>query len=96
MNNLANIKIGKKLALLVATGIGSVLCIGGLSLWAIGAIRSTVEQQQIEADNMMSAQRVGSDLGIVNAVVGHITLSQTCENCERLATGAPRRPDPPG
>jgi methyl-accepting chemotaxis protein len=67
-----------------------VLCIGGLSLWAIGAIRSTVEQQQIEADNMMSAQRVGSDLGVVNAVVGHITLSQHCENCHGIATGGDR------
>jgi methyl-accepting chemotaxis protein len=87
---LANIKIGKKLALLLASGIGSVLCMGGLSLWALSAIRSSHQQQQVEADKMMSAQRAGSDLGVMNAVVGHITLSKHCENCHETATGGDR------
>lgn len=87
MNRVANIKIGKKLALLLASAIGSVVCICGLSLWALSAIRSTAEQQQIEADKMMSVQRVGSDLGVVNAVVGHITLSKHCETCHGTAVG---------
>ncbi|HTS46528.1 MAG TPA: HAMP domain-containing protein, partial [Bryobacteraceae bacterium] len=90
MNKLANLKIGKKLALLLASGIGSVVCISGLSLWALSAIRNTAAQQQIEADKMMSAQRVGTDLGVVNAVVGHITLSKHCETCHGTATGGDR------
>ena len=39
---------------------------------------------------MMSAQRVGSDLGTVNAVVGHITLSQHCETCHGTGAGGDR------
>ena len=97
MNKLANIKIGKKLALLLASGIGAVVCIGSLSLWAFSAIRSAVGQEQIEGDQMMSAQRVGSDLGTVNAVVGHITLSQHCETCHGNRRGrGQKRADPPG
>jgi methyl-accepting chemotaxis protein len=87
MNKLSDIKIGKKLALLLATGVGSVVCIGGLSLWALGAVRATDEQQQLEADKMASAQRVASDLGVVNAIAGHITLSRHCENCHGTAQG---------
>ena len=90
MHKLTDIKIGKKLALLLATGIGSVVCIGGLSLWALDAVRATDEQQQLEADKIASAQRVGSDLGVVNAVVGHITLSRHCENCHGTAQGGDR------
>lgn len=90
MIRLANVKIGRKLALLVVSGIGSMLCIGAISLWAVHAIRSTHEQQQIESDKLVSAQRVGSDLGAVNAIVGHITLSPHCETCHGDAAGGDR------
>ncbi|HEV3118293.1 MAG TPA: methyl-accepting chemotaxis protein, partial [Gemmataceae bacterium] len=39
---------------------------------------------------MLMAQRVGSDLGTVNAVVGHITLSEHCATCHGVATGGDR------
>lgn len=90
MIQLANVKIGKKLALLVTSGIGSALCMGAISLWAVYAIRGTNEQQRAESDRLVSAQRAGSDLGVVNAIVGHITLSQHCETCHADASGAPR------
>jgi len=90
MMKLANVKIGKKLALLLISGIGAVLCVGGISLWALHAIRGTNEQQQVESARLVSAQRVGSDLGAVNAIVGHITLSEHCENCHGVTTGGDR------
>ncbi len=90
MNKFTNMKIGKKLALLLASGIGSVVCIGALSLWALSAVRSTEEQQQVESDKMMSAQRVGSDLGAVNSIVGHIALSKHCEICHGNTAGGDR------
>src|SRR5205814_6808728 len=71
-------------------GIGCVVCVGGLSLWALRAVRTSMEQQNFEAEQMMSAQRVGADLGVVNAVVGHITLSKHCENCHATAHGGDR------
>ena len=79
--NLANLSIGKKLALLMASGIVPVLCIGSLCLWALAAIHKTAEQEQTQSEKMMDSQRVGSDVGAVNAVVGHIALSQNCEIC---------------
>jgi methyl-accepting chemotaxis protein len=90
MIRLANIKIGRKLAFLLSCGIGPVICVGGLSLWALGDIRSTAAQQQIETDKTINAERVGSDLGLVNAVVGHITLSANCESCHGSANGGDR------
>jgi methyl-accepting chemotaxis protein len=90
MSKLTDIKIGKKLAILLASGIVAVVCVGSLSLWAIGAIRGAVGQEQTEDDQMMSAQRVGSDLGTINAVVGHITLSQHCETCHANGAGGDR------
>ncbi|SPE37745.1 putative Methyl-accepting chemotaxis sensory transducer [Candidatus Sulfopaludibacter sp. SbA3] len=87
---LANLKIGKKLALLVGSGIGPIVCLGVLSLWALGAISNAVDQEQAEADKMMNAQRVASGLGRVNSVVGHITLSRQCVLCHGVSTGGNR------
>src|SRR5579872_4262273 len=90
MTKISDIRIGKKMALVVASGIGAVVCVAGLSLWAIGAIRSAVGQEHVEGDQMLNAQRLGSDLGTVNAVVGHITLSEHCATCHGIATGGDR------
>ncbi|MGD0298622.1 MAG: methyl-accepting chemotaxis protein [Bryobacteraceae bacterium] len=90
MSRLADIRIGKKMALVMASGIVAVVCVGALSLWAISAIRSSVGQEQTEGDQMMNAQRLGSDLGTVNAVVGHMTLSGHCETCHGVAEGGDR------
>ena len=65
MNRLADIKIGKKMVLVMAGGIVAVVCVGSISLWAIHAIRSAVGQEQTEGDQMMNAQRLGSDLSAI-------------------------------
>ena len=39
---LANLKIGRKLALLAGSGIGPIVCLGVLSLWALAAISNAV------------------------------------------------------
>jgi len=84
---LLNMKIGKKMALLSISGAATIACLGGLSYWALGAVHSGVDQEQIEARKMMDAQKIGSDLGVVNAVVGHITLSKDCANCHASSKG---------
>jgi methyl-accepting chemotaxis protein len=90
MHKFANMKIGKKLAIVLASGIGSVVCISGLSLWALSAIRSTGQQQQVESEKMASAERVGRDLGAVNSIVGHMALSKHCEMCHGNTAGGDR------
>jgi methyl-accepting chemotaxis protein len=87
---LANLKIGRKLTLLVGSGIGPILCLGVLSLWALGAIATAVDQENAEADRMMSAQRVASSLGRVNSIVGHITMSRQCAQCHGTDSGGDR------
>ena len=62
---LLNMKIGKKMALLSISGAATIACLGGLSYWALGAVHSGVDQEQIESGKMMDAQRIGSDLGVV-------------------------------
>jgi methyl-accepting chemotaxis protein len=90
MNKLANIKVGRKLALLVGSGIAPIVCLGILSLWALSAINSATEQEQVEAEKMMSAQRVASSLGRVNSIVAHITMSRQCAMCHGVSTGGDR------
>lgn len=87
---LADVSIGKKLALLLASGIGSVLCIGAFCLWALAAIHSASQQQQVQSDYLMNALRAGSDVGAVNAIAGHIALSEHCENCHGVSSGGDR------
>ena len=87
---LANLKIGKKLALLVGSGIGPIVCLGVLSLWALSAISNAVVQEQAEADKMMSAQRVASSLGRVNSIVCHITMSRHYAQCHGVDSGGDR------
>jgi methyl-accepting chemotaxis protein len=84
---LENLKIGRKLALLVGSGVVPILCLGVLSLWALNAISSAVDKEQIEADKMMNAQRVASSLGRVNSIVGHVTMSRNCANCHGVEAG---------
>lgn len=86
-NTFSNMKIGKKLTLLVGVGIGSVAAIGALSWWAFSFIGDIVGQQHLESDKIMRAQRAGSDLGALNAIVGHIVLSKHCETCHGAAAG---------
>ncbi len=87
MSGLADVRIGKKMALVIASGIVALVGVGGLSLWSISAIRDAVGQEHVESGQLMNAQRVGIDLGAINAVVGHMTLSQHCETCHGIASG---------
>jgi methyl-accepting chemotaxis protein len=84
---LANLKIGRKLALLAGGGIGPIVCLGVLSLWALGAISSAVDQEQAEADKMINAQRAAASVERANSIVTHITMSRQCALCHGVAAG---------
>jgi methyl-accepting chemotaxis protein len=90
LSALGNLKIGKKLTLLVSSAVGPIICLGLLSLWGLSAISSAVNQEQAEADRMISAQRVASSLGRVNSIVGHISMSRQCASCHGTANGGNR------
>jgi methyl-accepting chemotaxis protein len=84
---LSDVSIGKKLALLLSVGIASILCLGVLSLWALAVIGGAVEQGNLETDKMITAERLSSQLGHVNSIAGHMSLSGRCETCHGTSAG---------
>ena len=90
MTKLSDLSIGRKLGLLLCSGIGPVVCVGGLALWGLSAIRSAVDQEQADAGKMIVAQHAAVDMGRVTSIVGHIVLGSKCETCHGVATGGDR------
>jgi methyl-accepting chemotaxis protein len=83
----ANMKIGKKLILLLCSGIGPVLCVAGLALWGLISINAIVDREEASAGKMIVAQHAAADMGRVTSIVGHIALGSKCESCHGVATG---------
>lgn len=80
-NVLVNWRIGRKLALLLGSGLGPAVCVAGLALWGFSAIRGAVGEQQASAERIMSAQHAAADMGRVTSIVGHIALGGNCASC---------------
>ncbi len=87
---LANWKIGRKLALLLASGIGPAVCVAGVALWGLSAIRGVVDQERTDAEKSILAHHALADMGRVTSIVGHIALGKRCETCHGVATGGDR------
>jgi methyl-accepting chemotaxis protein len=90
MSKLTNLRIGRKLALLVAGGLGPLVFVAGLTLWGLNGIRGAVDRQQDASEKMMIAQNASADMGRVTSIVGHIALGTHCETCHGVATGGDR------
>ncbi|HUA82409.1 MAG TPA: methyl-accepting chemotaxis protein, partial [Bryobacteraceae bacterium] len=90
MKKLENIRIGKKLTILLAVSLSTLIGVGIVSLWAILSIRGAAGQEREESSRMMTAQKLSGDLGRVDAIVGHITLSKHCQGCHETAAGGSR------
>src|ERR1017187_7441698 len=71
-------------------GLGPVVCVAGLALWGLLAIRSAVDLEQVDAGKMIIAQHAAADMGRVTSLVGHIVLGSKCETCHGVATGGDR------
>ena len=89
-NLITNMKISRKLAVLVCSGLGPVICLGALSIWGLAAIRGAVDEAQSDADKMIIAQHAAANMGRVTSIVGHIVLGEKCETCHGVATGGDR------
>jgi methyl-accepting chemotaxis protein len=72
------------------SGLGPVVCVAGLTLWGLSAIRGAVEQQKAAAEKMMIAQHAGDDMGLVTGIVGHVATGTKCETCHGTAAGGDR------
>ncbi len=84
---LSNLRIGKKLGLLLCTGIAPVVCVSALALWGLSAIHNAVDEEQAGAEKMIIAQHAAANMGRVTSIVGHVVLGSKCETCHGVATG---------
>jgi len=69
MNGLANIKIGKKLGLLIGAGVLQVVCITGVAWWGLHTLDTQAVAARQEARRTALALQISSD---ANAVTTHI------------------------
>ena len=87
---LANLRIGRKLMLVLASGLVPGVCVAGLAIWGLTAIRSAVDREQAGVDQVVVAQEAAADMGRVTSIVGHIALGSKCETCHDNASGGDR------
>jgi methyl-accepting chemotaxis protein len=69
MNGLANIKIGKKLGLLIGAGVLQVVCITGVAWWGLHTLDIQAVAARQEARRTTLALQISSD---ANAVTTHV------------------------
>jgi len=58
----ANLKVGKKLALLVGAGVVQFACITGMLIWGIHALDVATTAADLESHKMVIAQRIPADI----------------------------------
>ena len=87
---LTNLKIGRKLGLLLLSGLGPAVTVALLALWGLNAIHTAVDREQAAANQMIVAQHAAADMGRVTSIVGHMVLGSKCGGCHENATGGSR------
>ena len=84
---LRDVKIGRKLSLIIYGAIIQIVCIGGLGVWALSVIHSEAQEVEQETAKMLTAHRVAEDMARVSAQVGHVALSTQCTRCHSDNSG---------
>ena len=91
MNTLSNIKIGKKMALVLGVGALQLVCVGGLALWGIHSIGTAVAQSRQQSQKQVASQQIMNDVARLFVGVGNIVLSGKQANQEQGAVLALRK-----
>ncbi len=58
MLKLENLKIARKLGLVLVAGILQLVCVGGLALWSVNSIENAASQSRQEDRKQFDTQRV--------------------------------------
>lgn len=74
MRLFANLKIGKKLAVLVGIGVVEIALVAGLGVWTQRATNALVEMDQLRADLQLDTERVANMIARVSFLVGEVAL----------------------
>jgi methyl-accepting chemotaxis protein len=87
MKYLSNLKISRKLGLLLGGAIIQLMLVGALGLWALNAIRTATDNHEAESRKTLLANRVSAGMMRETTLTGHISLSTHCERCHGVSTG---------
>ncbi len=75
MSKLTDIRIGKKLALVLGAGVLQLLCLGGLAQWSVHSINKAADQSQQESQTQIATQQMMIDVARVFVGVSNIAIS---------------------
>jgi methyl-accepting chemotaxis protein len=87
MNKLANIKIGKRLAIILGSVILLTACVAGFGIWSLHSVGRAADEAQFQMDNMLLANRYSNSTARILTVLGNsvIRSKSTPEEDARLA-----------
>ena len=88
---LSNIKIGKKLALILGAGVVQLVCVGGLALWSVQTIDNAAVQAQRESLKQVETQQIMNDVARLFVGVGNIVISAKRDSQRQEAVLALRK-----
>ena len=74
-NAILNVRIGKKLALVLGLIIALLALQVGLSTWSLQILIARMQQAQQQSSHMVLASRIASDLADLNTQMGYLTIS---------------------
>ncbi len=72
---MMNLKIGRKLGLVLGLIVLQLSLLGGLSIWSLRLVSHSMDEGQQQSTRMVLAQRVSSDLAEISAQIGNAILS---------------------
>ena len=84
MTKLANVKIGRKLGLVLGGTVLLVVCLAGLALWSVQTLHAAMKASELESHKMTLAERISGGQGAIAQRVATMTLSK-----QAGAAGAP-------
>jgi methyl-accepting chemotaxis protein len=81
MTMLANLKISKKLSLLLGVSVTALLLLGGISFWALSSLHSSAAVLAEEMDRTADAHQITGNINRSSMLIGHQALQKNCSSC---------------
>src|SRR2546428_538973 len=91
MNILANMKIGKKMALVLAGSVLQLSCMAGLALWGFYSINAAMSASAHEARMALLAERVSGDVVGVCLRIGNMVIARRASGADEARIAALRK-----
>ncbi|MBZ5728842.1 MAG: MCP four helix bundle domain-containing protein [Acidobacteriia bacterium] len=91
MKKLKDIKIGRKMGLLLGASVLQLVCVGGFALWTLHAIDRAVGEAQTQSDKQVRAQQILSGATRVFVFVGSSVISNQINREEQETAMAIRK-----